>query len=60
VPLGTKTIDLWIPMLTDNDWQTIRLLSTTEPSGPHHQDKTFGNQLYYQRFSAAGPRANHD
>ena len=53
VPLGSKTVDLWIPMLADNDRQTIRLLSTTEPSpGRITKDKTFGNQLYYQRFEA--------
>jgi transglutaminase-like putative cysteine protease len=53
VPLGSKVVDLWIPMLTDNDRQTIRLLSTSEPSpGRITKDKTHGNQFYYQRFEA--------
>ena len=53
VPLGSKTVDVWIPMPSDNDRQTVRLLNADElASGQITKDKTFGNQLYYRRFEA--------
>jgi transglutaminase-like putative cysteine protease len=49
VPEGAKTIDLWIPMISDNERQTVRLLNAGElGEGRITTEKTFGNRLYYR------------
>ncbi len=54
VPPGAKTVDLWIPMPSDNERQTVRLLNEGElGQGRITTDKKFGNRLYYRRFEAA-------
>ena len=51
VPEGVKTIDLWIPMISDNERQNVRLLNAGElGEGRITTEKTFGNRLYYRRF----------
>lgn len=54
LPQGTKSVDIWIPIPPTNERQTIKLLNEKELSGGRFtQDKTFGNQLYYQQFATA-------
>ena len=51
VPKGVKAIDLWIPMPSDNERQTVRLLNASElHEGRITADRKFGNRLYYRRF----------
>jgi transglutaminase-like putative cysteine protease len=51
VPEGAKTVDLWIPMPSDNQRQTVRLLNESElGAGRMTADKKFGNRIYYRRF----------
>jgi transglutaminase-like putative cysteine protease len=51
LPADAKTVDLWIPIPPTNDRQTIKLLNRNELTGGRiTRDKTFGNELYYQRF----------
>jgi transglutaminase-like putative cysteine protease len=51
VPQGAKSVDLWIPMFSNNERQTIRLLNTSDlGAGRITQDKVFGNRLYYRRY----------
>src|SRR5262245_59655752 len=53
VPEGSKTIDLWIPVPSSDDRQTVVLLNESElPGGKFTADKKFGNRLYYRRFTA--------
>jgi transglutaminase-like putative cysteine protease len=51
VPAGAKIIDLWIPMPSDNERQTVRLLNPNElRQGRINVERKFGNRLYYRRF----------
>ncbi len=51
IPTDAKTVDLWIPMPSENERQTIRLLNKSElGAGRITKDKTFGNRLYYRRY----------
>lgn len=51
VPQDAKTVDLWIPMPSENERQTIRLLNTSQlDEGRITKDKIFGNRLYYRRY----------
>jgi hypothetical protein len=51
LPPGAKTVDLWIPMLSSNERQTIKLLNESElGTGRITKDKTYGNRMYYRRF----------
>ena len=53
VPQGAKTIDLWIPVPSDNDRQTVRLLNDdAQVPGRLTTEKKFGNRMYYRRFEA--------
>jgi transglutaminase-like putative cysteine protease len=53
IPADAKSIDLWIPVPTSNDRQTVTLTNASELTGGRFtKDKKFGNQLYYQRFEA--------
>ncbi len=54
LPQGAKTVDVWIPIPPTNERQTIKLLNEKELTGGRFtKDKTFGNQLFYQRFDAS-------
>jgi len=54
LPTGARTVDLWIPIPPTNDRQIVKLLNEHELiAGRMTQDRTFGNQLYYQRFDVA-------
>ena len=54
LPPGAKTVDIWIPIPPTNERQTIKLLNEKDLAGGRFtKDKTFGNQLYYQRFDAS-------
>jgi transglutaminase-like putative cysteine protease len=56
VPQDAKVVDLWIPMPSDNERQTVRLLNPNElRAGRFTVDKKFGNRIYYRRFE--GPFA---
>ena len=51
VPEGAKTIDLWIPMPSDNPRQTVKLLNQSNLAGGRiTKDKKFGNQMYYRQY----------
>jgi len=53
VPEGAKAADLWIPMPSDNQRQTVRLLNESElGEGRITTDKKFGNRIYYRRFES--------
>ena len=53
IPAGAKTIDLWIPVPTSNDRQTVTLTNASELTGGRFtRDKKFGNEMYYQQFPA--------
>jgi transglutaminase-like putative cysteine protease len=64
VPQDAKTVDLWIPIPSENERQTIRLTNASELSaGRFTKDKTFGNRLYYRRYElplAAGDDKSAD
>jgi transglutaminase-like putative cysteine protease len=54
LPPGAKTVDLWIPVPPTNERQTIKLLNEKDLAGGRFtRDQTFGNQLYYRRFTGA-------
>jgi transglutaminase-like putative cysteine protease len=51
VPAGAKTVDLWIPMPSSNDRQTVKWLNESELDGGRvTTDKKFGNRMYYRQF----------
>jgi len=53
LPEGAKTVDLWIPIPSTDERQTVKWLNEKElAAGRVTQDKTFGNRLYYRRFDA--------
>jgi transglutaminase-like putative cysteine protease len=53
VPEDAKTVDVWIPLPSDNERQTVRLVSQSDPDkGAVTFDKKFGNRMYYRRFEA--------
>jgi transglutaminase-like putative cysteine protease len=52
-PDGAKSIDIWAPVPTDDERQTIRLLNESElGAGRFTNDKKFNNRIYYRRFEA--------
>ena len=58
IPDGAKIVDLWIPIPPSNERQKVQWLNQNQlTTGRVTQDKTFGNQLYYQRFDAADTRS---
>ena len=53
LPEGAKTVDLWIPMPSSDERQTVRLLNESDLSqGRITTEKKFGNRMYYRRFEA--------
>ena len=61
-PADAKGVDLWIPMPSDNERQTVKLLNESElGEGRITADKKFGNRLYYRHFalSPAGDGADN-
>ncbi|MBI2823777.1 MAG: transglutaminase domain-containing protein [Planctomycetia bacterium] len=51
LPADAKTVELWIPVASSNERQTVRLLNESElGAGRFTADKKFGNRLYYRRF----------
>jgi transglutaminase-like putative cysteine protease len=53
VPDGAKSLDLWVPLLSNNPRQTIRLLNPEElGKGRVTADKKYGNRIFYRRFEA--------
>ncbi len=52
LPPDAKEVDLWIPMPSDNDRQTVKLLNERDlGEGQINTDKKFGNRLYYRHFA---------
>jgi transglutaminase-like putative cysteine protease len=62
LPQGAKTVDLWIPIPSDNERQTVRLVNESALEGGRiTTDKTYGNRMYYRRFEGpfqAAPQAD--
>lgn len=53
VPVGAKTVDVWIPMPSTNERQTVKLLNESALTGGRiTTDKKYGNRMYYRRFNA--------
>ena len=53
VPADAHSVDLWIPVLADNDRQKVRLLNESSlGEGRFTADKKFGNKIYYRRYGA--------
>ena len=48
LPAGTKALDLWLPIPSDDRWQTVRDVQVTSPY-PHRitQEQKFGNRMVY-------------
>lgn len=54
LPPGAKIVDVWVPVLTSNERQKIKLLNEADlGAGRFTQEKRFGNRLYYRRFEMA-------
>jgi transglutaminase-like putative cysteine protease len=57
LPADAKTVDVWIPVPPTNERQTIKLLNADELTGGRFtKDRTFGNDLYYQRFDVSNSK----
>jgi transglutaminase-like putative cysteine protease len=53
VPAGAKVLDLWVPIATSNERQTVKLLNESDLAGGRFTtDKQFGNRIFYRRFEA--------
>jgi transglutaminase-like putative cysteine protease len=53
VPAGAKILDLWIPVLSSNDRQSVKLLNESDlADGRITTEKKFGNRMFYRRFEA--------
>jgi transglutaminase-like putative cysteine protease len=53
VPEGTKTLDLWVPIVTGNDRQTVNFVNQAQHTeGRFTRDPKFGNKIYYRRYEA--------
>jgi transglutaminase-like putative cysteine protease len=51
VPEGAKAVDLWVPIATSDERQTVRLLNEGDLKGGRFTtDKKFGNRIFYRRF----------
>jgi transglutaminase-like putative cysteine protease len=51
VPENAKSIDLWVPVATSDERQTVRLLNEDQLEGGRFtSDKDFGNRMYYRRY----------
>ena len=58
LPADAKAVDVSIPIPPTNERQTIKLLNGADLSGGRFtKDKTFGNELYYQRFDVGDSKA---
>ncbi|MFA0774113.1 MAG: hypothetical protein KEFWMYNX_002148, partial [Candidatus Fervidibacter sp.] len=57
LPAGTKALDLWLPIPSDDRWQTVRDVQVTSPY-PHRitQEQKFGNRMVYVRVTGQGTR----
>lgn len=56
LPAGTKVLDLWLPIPSDSQWQTVRDVQVSSPY-PYRitQEQKFGNRMVYVR--AENPQA---
>jgi transglutaminase-like putative cysteine protease len=54
VPDGTQVLDLWVPVVTGRDRQTVNHKNESElrQTGQFTRDKKFGNRIYYRRYQA--------
>jgi transglutaminase-like putative cysteine protease len=54
VPDATKVVDLWVPVVTGNDRQTVnhKNESALRAEGQMTRDPRFGNRIYYRRYEA--------
>jgi transglutaminase-like putative cysteine protease len=53
LPENAKSIDLWVPVATSDERQTVRLLNEDQLDGGRFtSDKDFGNRMYYRRYDA--------
>ena len=62
IPDNAEGIDLWVPIATSDDRQTIRLLNEDQlQSGRFTTDKELGNRMYYRHFNSPfGLTTNND
>ncbi|MDX1931894.1 MAG: transglutaminase domain-containing protein [Capsulimonadales bacterium] len=51
VPSDARQIDLWIPVFSENDRQTVRLVTTDLQGGRITRDPKFGNRMLYRRIT---------
>jgi hypothetical protein len=50
LPSGAKQVDIWIPVPTTNDRQTVEIMAADETNGRFTTDAKYGNKIYYRRF----------
>jgi transglutaminase-like putative cysteine protease len=57
LPAGTKSLDLWLPIPSDSQWQTVRDVQVSSPY-PYRitQEQKFGNRMVYVRVTGQGTR----
>ena len=53
VPEDAKIIDLWLPVPSDTEGQTVRRVAVVRPEGGAiAQEAAYGNRIYHTRFTA--------
>jgi transglutaminase-like putative cysteine protease len=57
LPAGTKSLDLWLPIPSDSQWQTVRDVQVSSPY-PYRitQEQKFGNRMVYVRVTGQETR----
>lgn len=61
IPHNAKVMELWLPLPSDSEWQTVRNVQVSSPV-PHHitQEQKFGNRMIYVRDERQGARGTLD
>ncbi len=57
IPKDTKVVELWLPIPSDSEWQTVRDLQVSSPV-PYRitQEQKFGNRMVYVRDEGLGKK----
>ncbi|MFN4180330.1 MAG: hypothetical protein ACK4I8_08460, partial [Armatimonadota bacterium] len=57
IPRNAKVVELWLPLPSDSEWQTVRDIQVSSPV-PHRitQEPKFGNRMVYVRDEGRGTR----
>lgn len=55
IPRNAKVVELWLPLPSDSEWQTVRDIQVSSPV-PHRitQEPKFGNRMVYVRDEGRG------